>query len=215
MTGSKYFVKQAPFDEDQSPWLPSDSVDLICVLEAIHHGDPAMAAREAARQLRSGGTLAVVQYSRPVLIENAEADNAWQVLLDAWMIHCLQQNNPHTKSALLKSGLGVDLVPLPEELFLPVRRIHCNWRYAQEMGRPSLPSAWSCDVPLRFVDSQVGLEDVIEETDDFDGWGKDDVNLDWMKGLMNTLVPTLQRTMSSIFGTISKGRWVGERSRPG
>lgn len=186
----KFTFRMAPADQDQSEWLESSSVDVMVMLEAVHHTDPAATVREAARQLRRGGTFCALHYSRPIILSNDAAEGVWSRIMDAWVTF---QAGDKPARALVQGDLGVDCVGLSEEEWMDgAVRVRWNWARGREAGRGAAPQSWG--MPGRVFDvpaGMVGKGDVVEEVADegLEGWGVE-VDVAWLRGFVASTVPT-------------------------
>ncbi|KAL3453567.1 S-adenosyl-L-methionine-dependent methyltransferase [Aspergillus insuetus] len=60
--------------------VASDSIDLLVIAEALHWTDITASIAEFARQLKSGGTLCVLQYGPVWIMDNDKAQKVWEEL---------------------------------------------------------------------------------------------------------------------------------------
>lgn len=69
---STYFVRHA-----EEPVVRPASQDLVTIFQALHCCFPGPVLEQAARALNPGGTLAIVYFALPRIVENPEADRVW------------------------------------------------------------------------------------------------------------------------------------------
>ncbi|KAL3454989.1 S-adenosyl-L-methionine-dependent methyltransferase [Aspergillus heterothallicus] len=74
-TGFTFLAESA-----ESSSVASASVDLVVIAEALHWAEIPVAIREFARQLKSGGTLCVVEYGPLWIVDNEAAQKVWEAL---------------------------------------------------------------------------------------------------------------------------------------
>ncbi len=162
--------------------VESATVDMLVVCEAIHWMDIDLAMEEFARQVKPGGTLAILHYGRPIMIDSPRAQEVWDQMFDVWGERNFYRDEVHTRT--IRNGVtGLDVVPFPPENWEHVRRIQIN-----TCGKDD---AFSMSV--KHTDpfpSRVGKEDVKEWLEDDADW-LDEKYVQWLKGLFASFIPAI------------------------
>ncbi|KAI0512520.1 hypothetical protein F5B22DRAFT_615132 [Xylaria bambusicola] len=159
--------------------IASDSVDLVTACKMLHWTDTVLAVDEFHRQLKVGGTVVITYYSRPRIVGNAAAQQAWRDIFGAFA------EKIGAMGALYDRGLrivnsGLESVELPEAKWRGVKRIYIN------TGGSVEPFA----LDDRTAESKVGEGDEkIWEEDDKD-W-MDVKGIDWFKPYFATWTPQI------------------------
>ncbi|KAI7464438.1 hypothetical protein KC357_g7906 [Hortaea werneckii] len=118
--------------EEASTCVTDGSVDMVCLTESAHFtDDPEAMMRSIAASLSPGGTLVMVTH-RPLaqVIGNNQVREAVDRLFEAWGRKPWEVACGEGKRARQQFGMGLDFVPLPEDLFNreETRRITINTR---------------------------------------------------------------------------------------
>lgn len=152
--------------------LGTATVDLITVCECIHWMRPDVAIQEFARQLRPGGTLMISLYTRPHIVSNERAQEAWKAIET---FYAIQERHPQLDHALRIVNMGTEAWGFPEAEWESVERVYLN-------AKGSLDAFKINDLRVK---SQVkeGEKTIWEE--DVQGW-IDEQDIDWFKGYVGT-----------------------------
>lgn len=172
-------------DPTADGWIAPQSLDLITVCSAMHWMDPDAAVASFAKQLKPGGTLAIVYYSgRPVIRDEPRADELWTKLLVGGLKREIKRNQQIT-DARKRSGMALEFVGLPEgEWKTRTRRLYINTGPDPEnMFNHFMLFDTNGAAPRRVAEN-----DVIEVFDDVENWSKV-VDKDWFLGYIMTLRP--------------------------
>ncbi|KAI7200723.1 hypothetical protein KC316_g8858 [Hortaea werneckii] len=118
--------------EEADQCVTDGSVDMVCLTESAHFTtDPEAMVRSIATSLSPGGTLVMVTH-RPLaqVIGNNQVREAVDRLFDAWGRKPWEVACGEEKRARQQFAMGLDFVPLPENLFKreETRRITINTR---------------------------------------------------------------------------------------
>ncbi|RMZ21906.1 hypothetical protein D0859_14074 [Hortaea werneckii] len=118
--------------EEASTCVTDGSVDMVCLTESAHFtDDPEAMMRSIAASLSPEGTLVMVTH-RPLaqVIGNNQVREAVDRLFEAWGRKPWEVACGEGKRARQQFGMGLDFVPLPEDLFNreETRRITINTR---------------------------------------------------------------------------------------
>ncbi|KAI6896912.1 hypothetical protein KC318_g9614 [Hortaea werneckii] len=118
--------------EEADQCVTDGSVDLVCLTESAHFTtDPETMVRSIAASLSPGGTLVMVTH-RPLaqVIGNNQVREAVDRLFEAWGRKPWEVACGEEKRARQQFAMGLDFVPLPEDLFKreETRRITINTR---------------------------------------------------------------------------------------
>ncbi|OTA96075.1 hypothetical protein M434DRAFT_151574 [Hypoxylon sp. CO27-5] len=117
---SKFKFLQEPAEKSS---LESDTVDLITACECLHWTTPDTAIKEFGRELKTGGTLAISYYSRPLIEGSEQVQEAWKAL---WAEHWKRAQHTAIKDACQIANTGFENVEFPEEEWEGVKRIYIN-----------------------------------------------------------------------------------------
>ncbi|KAI7478018.1 hypothetical protein KC351_g8521 [Hortaea werneckii] len=118
--------------EEADTCVMDGSVDMVCLTESAHFtDDPEKMVRSIAASLSPAGTLVMVTH-RPLaqVIGNNQVREAVDRLFEAWGRKPWEVACGEGKRARQQFGMGLDFVPLPEDLFKreETRRITINTR---------------------------------------------------------------------------------------
>ncbi|KAI6883609.1 hypothetical protein KC360_g5040 [Hortaea werneckii] len=118
--------------EEAHTCVTDGSVDMVCLTESAHFtGDPEAMMRSIAASLSPGGTLVMVTH-RPLaqVIGNNQVREAVDRLFEVWGRKPWEVACGEDKKARQQFGMGLDFIPLPEDLFNreETRRITINTR---------------------------------------------------------------------------------------
>lgn len=175
------FTFSATKPEEAQECCADASIDLAVITESAHFTNAEAMVRSAAATLAKGGTLAIITH-RPIgkVVGNEKASAAVQRLFDAWGrrpwdIACSTDNK-----AQQQFSLGLDFVPLPEELYArdETRRIVINTNgNARDMFRvpgveegASMSTDEMMDMPCSRVDEKEKRHEYSEQDDYGRGW---------------------------------------------
>jgi len=115
--------------EEAGESVADGSLDMAVITESAHFVDAEATVRSIAQTLAPGGTLAIVTHRpSPKVAGNEKVGEAVQRLFDAWGPRPWQVACGTTGKSQQLFSLGLDFVPLPEELFKrnETRRITIN-----------------------------------------------------------------------------------------
>lgn len=170
--------------------VADQTVDLAIMMQGAHFTDAELMVRSAAQTLSKDGTLALVTYTPTCRVTgNPRANEAAQRLFAAWGVQ------PWTVACGDARGqkqfsLGLDFVPLPEDLFDPskTRRITIN---TQNKGSAAfqVPIAAKSDASDSRLRSDEKCQDYSSEIADdvAKGW-RQDVGPEFFRSLTAALV---------------------------
>lgn len=189
-------VKELNFPESKFTFLKegaenssveSSSVDLISICEAIHWTDIPLAISDFARQLKSGGTLAVVYYNRPYITNNEAASEVWEKLWNTW-VEELKKSKVAAVQKAFKNHPALENIAFPKEDWeLGTKRIWINTRGNGEVFKLG-KAHW-----MEEYDSlATGALDTDERiyVEDHEGW-MDERDSQWLRGVVTNFVPLM------------------------
>lgn len=162
-----------------------------------------LAMKEFARQVKSGGSIAISFYGRPAMLNNPHAQKAWDALFDIWARN-FGGSADVLRRALQNGVTGLDTVPFSLDLWeAGARRIFTNTGGREEPFRMST-------FDVNPFPSQVGEEDVRQYIEmDADWMAEKDVQ--WLKGMFASYLPAVANEETEILWqemeeAISKGQ---------
>ncbi|KAL4935884.1 S-adenosyl-L-methionine-dependent methyltransferase [Aspergillus oleicola] len=165
--------------------VASGSVDMVVISEAIHWTDIPSSISEFARQLKSGGTLCIIQYGLIRFLDNDEAQEVWtalfkdvQKITDEW--------DDAMRGVYFRAGssmaTGFDNVAFPERDWKPgVKRIFTNT--GGERRRVGFAIGWGEE-----EDRVVPADERVSVEEDED-WISEGCDLKWLQGVFASFVP--------------------------
>ncbi|KAI7088127.1 hypothetical protein KC356_g3587 [Hortaea werneckii] len=162
------------------------SVDMVCLTESAHFtDDPQAMMRSIAASLSPGGTLVMVTH-RPLaqVIGNNQVRGAVDRLFEAWGRKPWEVACGECKRARQQFGMGLDFVPLPEDLFNPeeTRRItintrgkahvvfHAPWDASEDDDDLKMSTDEMMDLPTSRVDGKEKRLEYSDEDEAGKGW---------------------------------------------
>lgn len=158
--------------------IEPNSIDLMTVCECIHWMEPADALSVFAKQLRSGGTLAITGYYVPSIENNPTAQHHWGIIWQIWgqcnVAHLFERAVRHTNT-------GFEPIGFPSDTWRDVKRIYVNAKGSTDtfkFDQRTLPSQF-----------REGIEERIWVEDDPDwifDWGMDE-----LRGYLRTMGASL------------------------
>lgn len=172
----KFTCSQVPAEVS---WLADASIDFACICMALHFMDPDVAIRNAAKTIRSGGTLAICTYSFKLSFPGCrKLERLWleviTVAVRSFMAgeYCI----PRAIEGLRRVMIGLDYASFPEELFSHVQRLQINVNNKQK------PFCFFDDDEFKHAESNVQAQEQVHQTVD-DSWRRE-VDVDWLKGIL-------------------------------
>ncbi len=155
------------------------AVDLLVIAQAMHWTDVETAMESFARQLKSGGTVAISFYALPLLSKSPRAQEALDKVYDVWTKKLIDTGGVPSR-ALKTADSAFDVVPFSSEYWKPgVKRILINTEGKKEPFRMSLKYS----IPFH---SKVGKDDVMEAEED-EEW-IDAKDMKWLQGFFASLL---------------------------
>ncbi|KUJ10976.1 S-adenosyl-L-methionine-dependent methyltransferase [Mollisia scopiformis] len=155
------------------------TVDLLIIAQAMHWADVEKAMKSFARQVKSGGTLAISFYGRAQLSNNPKAQAALDKVYDVWTDKLIEGGG-FAARAMRATDSAFDIVPFSTEDWEPgVKRTLIN------TGGKKEPMAMSVKNKASY-ESKVGKDDVFEAEKD-DNW-TEVRDLKWLKEFFVTLL---------------------------
>ncbi|CZR68939.1 uncharacterized protein PAC_18840 [Phialocephala subalpina] len=158
------------------------TVDLLVIAQAMHWTDIEAAMESFARQVKSGGTVAISFYGRSLIAKNPKALAGLEKVYDVWVAKLHEMGGfPSRASRVTDSGF--DVVPFSTKHWEPgVKRIFINTEGKKEPICMSLKN-------MKPFESKVGKDDVMEAERD-DGW-TDVKDSEWVKGFFTSVLPNI------------------------
>ncbi|KAL4955422.1 S-adenosyl-L-methionine-dependent methyltransferase [Aspergillus filifer] len=165
--------------------VKSGTIDMIVISEAIHWTDIPSSINEFARQLKSGGTLCIIQYGRIHFPDNDEAENVWTALFmdvqkttDDWG----DSKKEVYFRAARSVATGLDNVAFPEGDWRPgVKRTFTNT--GGERRRVGFAIGWGEEEDSFALDDERVFVEGEKE------WMSEDCDLKWLQGVFASFVP--------------------------
>lgn len=158
------------------------TVDLLIMAQAMHFTDVEAAMESFARQVKSGGTVAISFYSRAYFANNPKAQAAFDKIWDTWTGKLVGMGGLLART-LQYTDSTFDIVPFPTKFWEPgAKRILINARGNEHPIRMSPNNR----VPF---ESRVGKDDVREFEID-DAW-TDAKDFPWLKDLFKSVLPNI------------------------
>ena len=187
--GDPYFSFRVGRLQDTAEDIAAGSIDLFFVGTAIHFcgSEVNKAIEEAARQLKSGGTLAVTGFG-PAVFDDAEVQACWLKMYQrAGHVHIATRPDGNLLLDAWKIGASsYDAVPLPVELFEPgALRIKFNFNMTPGFTWRELHTPPE-DAHLLLQWSQVGSDDRCSFETDL-GW-----KFEWQEPQLNSHKHTMR-----------------------
>ncbi|KAI6869705.1 hypothetical protein KC338_g3370 [Hortaea werneckii] len=172
--------------EEADTCVMDGSVDMVCLTESAHFtDDPEAMVRSIAASLSSGGTLVMVTH-RPLaqVIGNNQVREAVDRLFEAWGRKPWEVACGEGKRARQQFGMGLDFVPLPEDLFKreETRRITINtrgkahvvfrapWDASEDEDDLKMSADEMMDLPTSRVDGKEKRVEYSDEDEAGKGW---------------------------------------------
>jgi SAM-dependent methyltransferase len=158
--------------------VESASIDLVVVSMSIHWTDVPVAANEFARQLKSGGTLYIVNYGYCVILDNPKANAIYrEIVMD--FLDKFQTHPDHIKAianrAVATLSCGFDDVGFDEHLWKNVRRVFVN--SDGDNSKLSIPARF----PVHGGTNKVGENEERIFVEGDDTWFTEGCDLEWFK----------------------------------
>ncbi|SMY21421.1 unnamed protein product [Zymoseptoria tritici ST99CH_1A5] len=201
--------------EDLAPSkLPKDEkVDLVVAGCCMHWTDANIAIPAIASILKPGGTFAAWTYGIRILFDRGEnLDEVRDIYYSIWdkmMAHSIARSDKPIIAALAATDHRYDHIPFPTSTWSSVRRIHTN---------AGAPFCYSSNRPDHFptLPSQALPSDSVEDFHDDGMLRKDEVDYEYLEGLLWSLMPDLdmKEFAGEELGTLKKalgGKRVGVR----
>ncbi|KXL50588.1 hypothetical protein M433DRAFT_426182 [Acidomyces richmondensis BFW] len=175
------FTFSATKPEDVHECCADASIDLAIITEGAHFTSAEAMVRSAATTLVKGGTLAIVTH-RPIgkVVGNEKASEAVQRLFEAWGRRPWDVACSTNSKAQRQFSLGLDFVPLPEELYAreKTQRISINtYGQARQMFRipddeedAPMSTDEMMDMPCSRVDEKEKRHEYSEQDEYGKGW---------------------------------------------
>lgn len=158
--------------------VDAGSVDLMTVCECIHWMEPAEALAVFAKQIRSGGTLAITGYYVPSIENNDIAQKHWAAIWQIWgrcnVAHLFERAVKYTNT-------GFESIGFPGDTWRDVKRVYVNARGTIE--------SFKFDERTQPSQFREGAEERVWVEDDPD-WVFD-WDMDEMRGYIRTMGATL------------------------
>ncbi|KAI7176656.1 hypothetical protein KC343_g8868 [Hortaea werneckii] len=172
--------------EEADTCVMDGSVDMVCLTESAHFTDDAETmVRSIAASLSPGGTLVMVTH-RPLaqVIGNNQVREAVDRLFEAWGREPWEVACGEGKRARQQFGMGLDFVPLPEDLFKreETRRITINtrgkahvvfrapWDASEDDDDLKMSADEMMDLPTSRVDGREKRVEYSDEDEAGKGW---------------------------------------------
>ncbi|KAL4794018.1 S-adenosyl-L-methionine-dependent methyltransferase [Aspergillus venezuelensis] len=165
--------------------VKSGTVDLIVISEAIQWTDIPSSINEFGRQLKSGGTLCIIQYGRIYFPDNEEAEKVWTDLFmdverttDDW--------DDSKKEVYFRAArsiaTGLDNVAFPARDWRPgVKRTFTNT--GGDKRRVGFAIRWEEE------EDRFGPDDKREFVEGDEEWIRTNCDLKWLQGVFASFVP--------------------------
>ncbi|KAI1362463.1 S-adenosyl-L-methionine-dependent methyltransferase [Xylaria arbuscula] len=99
------------------------TVDLITACECLHWTSPAEAIDEFARQLKTGGTLAITYYVWPIIVGNERAQWLWT---EVFKVFSKRPLGPLYHRATQICSNGYESIAIPAEQWANIKRVYVN-----------------------------------------------------------------------------------------
>ncbi|KAI4870118.1 S-adenosyl-L-methionine-dependent methyltransferase [Hypoxylon rubiginosum] len=103
--------------------LESGTVDLITACECIHWTTPDDSIKDFGRELKTGGTLVITYYTRPLIEASERTVKAWLALWAAFSQ--ISRGGLYDKAYYIGNN-GLDSLEFPEERWERVKRVYIN-----------------------------------------------------------------------------------------
>lgn len=187
LMGSNVTLEQCPAEDLVTKVGPDGhgKADLITLAECIPLMDAKKAFSGFAKLLRSGGTLAVWFYGRPIFAEEGqeESQKLYDQIAGKAFSRILPIKNTTWQQAFTVMAAWLDNIAFPPEDWMDVERIK-----------------WNHDKPLSFMpeeyfDFEVGYKNAVtpdekvKEHVDRDFWAKEQCGVDWVEGFIDAQFP--------------------------
>ncbi|KAI1450324.1 S-adenosyl-L-methionine-dependent methyltransferase [Annulohypoxylon stygium] len=174
---SKFTFLQEPAEESS---VETGTVDLIAACECIQWTNPKVAISEFSRQLKTGGTLAITYYVRPLVDGGERAQAAWK---GVWATHSGLARGDVYERALRTVNSALQNLEFPEEDWETVKRVYINTRgNLNDFAMNNL----TAERKVKESEEKIWVEDDEEWFDMKD--------IEWFKGYLSTWVPPIPET---------------------
>ncbi|KAF8850635.1 hypothetical protein BDZ45DRAFT_696572 [Acephala macrosclerotiorum] len=148
----------------------------------MHWTDIERAMESFARQVKSGGTVAISFYGRSLIVNNPKALAGLEKVYDVWVAK-LHEGGGFPSRASRVTDSAFDIVTLSAEYWEPgAKRIFINTEGKKEPICMSLKN-------MKPFETRVGKDDVMEAERD-DAW-TDVKDLEWVKGFFTSVLPNI------------------------
>ncbi|KAI1095788.1 S-adenosyl-L-methionine-dependent methyltransferase [Rostrohypoxylon terebratum] len=174
---SKFTFLQEPAEKSS---VATGTVDLIAACECIQWTNPGAAIKEFGRQLKTGGTLAITYYVRPLVEGGERAQAVWK---GVWATHSELARGDVYERAFRTVNTALENLEFPEEQWETVKRVYINTR-----GNVSDFAMNNMTAERKVKES----EEKIWVEDDEEWFDTKDVK--WFKGYLSTWVPSIPET---------------------
>lgn len=165
--------------------IRNKSVDCVTICEAIHWADIPAAMAEFARQLKSGGTLSIIHYSTPRIVDHEKAQESWDRLFTRLSNRLLTapEKGVHRR-AIRQISTGYDNLGFDENVWEQgVERLFTN----TNGDRRELTLTKS--VTVEEGEDRVGMNDRRTFIEDDPDWETEGCDLEWFRNLFMSFMP--------------------------
>lgn len=169
---------------------PGELVDLTMVCMALHWMDPPVFLDRVAESSRPGATFMAVQYNPyPVIVNNPNANLRLRDFVNAGYSkvskEALRDDAWALAARLMSKGIRMADVIDDDDRFEHVVKIEINTVDGPWWFPPFLEKALPGGLPVSEPD--VLVRSSVQKVEDHTGWGRQGVDLDWIRGFLSTL----------------------------